>query len=183
MLKRIVLPKILFFTTGLPGAGKTSFATKLTKFTNVKRLSIDSVSYELFLFPKFNDPTERKIILEEMDRRAEDLLWSDIPIIYDGNFNTIEKRKHPVEFAKKQGIPFTCIYINTPKSVSEEAAKIPRQEEKPGTMRVVTQEQFEQKVKEFEDPNEISHVEINGTDEFSKQYEIVSNFLKEQNIS
>ncbi len=173
-MKTVKLPKIFFYTTGLPGAGKTTFAINLVESTNVKHISVDRIAFELFQIPTFKTETERNLVLKEADYKVEEFMWDDTPVIYDGNVNNIEWRKCMNILAKKFDVQCISIYINTPVKVSRERALTPRYGKISRMWRVLTPKQFEDKLEEFVLPDLSDNlIEISGTEEFDSQFKKV----------
>lgn len=179
-MKKQEIPKILLYTTGIPGAGKTEFSTKLETITNAKHVSLDALAYELFAIPNFNSEKDRSLVMNLAEERVEDYLWGDYPVVYDGNINTPEMRAHLKRLSKKYKVPLICVYINTPEEISKQRAMVPRFSKKMKAWRVVSPEQFEAKVEEFVLPNDKdSFVQVLGTESFDNQLKKILDYISD----
>ena len=92
---------VLFYTVGLPGAGKTSFARNMAHWLAIEHLRGDKIGFELFRFPTFS-PQERQMVYAEMGRRAGEHLQAGRHVLYDAAVNTRAQRQELTALAKKR---------------------------------------------------------------------------------
>ena len=170
-MDKVLLPKALYYTTGLPGAGKTTFANNLAKETNIKVVSLDTIALDLFKIPSFKEDKQLRLVLNEAGYRVEDYLWGGDPVIYDGNVNTVDWRKQLKQLADKLKVMLIPIYIDTPINVCKDRAYSLRADNQRQLIRTVTEDQFNKKLKEFIEPEtEKNLIIISGTENFEKQF-------------
>jgi predicted kinase len=170
-MKELILPKTLFYLTGLPGSGKTTFALNLIAYTNVKHVSLDRIAYVQLNTSIFNQNTKLSLVISEGDYQVEDYLSEGKPVIYDGNFNTKELREHLVRLSKRFGVPLVCIYIASPNEVCHKRALTPRYGKITSIVRVLTEKQYDKAQKEFVEPRITKNmVTISGQDKFGTQF-------------
>jgi hypothetical protein len=91
---------MIVIVCGLPGAGKTTFAKKLSPLINAIILSTDKIRKELIQSPTY-EKEERKLIYDVMILLAKYLNDSGTNCILDATFNKEESR---IEVKKKLGI-------------------------------------------------------------------------------
>lgn len=67
---------------GLPGAGKTHFASELAKTMQAAHVQADRIRYELFEEPRY-DKQEDEIVAHLMEYMAEEFLSAGVNVIFD----------------------------------------------------------------------------------------------------
>ena len=180
-MTKLKLPRLLFYTTGLPGAGKTQFCTKLKESSNVEHVSTDRISFDLFGHPGILTPSERQLIIKEAEYKMEDLLGENKPVIYDATVGTEEWRNELKQFAAKLKVTLVPIYFKTPVDIAKQRALTPRFGLTTKTWRVLTPKQFEKKLSEYEQPDTSEYLVISGTDNFDKQLKCLLDFVDSAN--
>src|SRR5690349_20512151 len=93
---------VLFYTIGLPGAGKTTFARNFSHWLAVEHLRGDKIGLELFRFPTFSQQ-ERQMVHAEMGRRAGESLRSGRHVLYDAAVNSRALRQQLETLATQNG--------------------------------------------------------------------------------
>src|SRR4029078_5763857 len=110
-LKSLLLQQmgvVLFYTIGLPGAAKTTFARSLSTWLSVPHLRGDRIGLELFRFPTFS-PEARRPVYADMSRRAGETLRGGRHVIYDAAINTVAQREQLRRLAREHGATAICI--------------------------------------------------------------------------
>lgn len=112
---------VLFYTMGLPGAGKTTFAGGLSYWLDVEHLHGDKIGLELFRFPTFS-PQERQLVYAEMNRRAGESLQAGRHVIYDAAVNTRAQRKRLIALARQHGGEAIGVWVQVPLPLAKQRA-------------------------------------------------------------
>lgn len=112
---------MLFYTVGLPGAGKTTFASRLSYWLGAPHLRGDKIGLELFRFPTFS-PQERQMVYAEMRRRAGDNLRSGKAVLYDAAVNTRAQRQQLVSLAKQHSGQAIGVWVEAPLPLAKKRA-------------------------------------------------------------
>jgi predicted kinase len=162
---------VLFYTIGLPGAGKTTFASRLSNWLTVTHLRGDKIGLELFRFPTYS-PQERQMVYAEMGRRAAESLQNSKHVLYDAAVNSRAQREQLANFARQHGGRAVGIWIQTPVPVAKKRAGTARDSGIAGSVvRVIPPHIFDQYAAAFETPtNETSIITIAGDAQFMLQY-------------
>lgn len=157
---------------GFPGAGKSTFASRLSKVMGATYIGADTVAHELFPFPRYNEQ-ERRQVFQEMRYRVEDSLTTGIPAIYDSNANTWERRQQIYRLADKYRANCFGIWITTPTDVSRRRALMPRNVQNTNYMHRISNRQFDIVLKAFELPSPSEPIiQIRGDISFLEQLKL-----------
>lgn len=170
---------VLFYTVGLPGAGKTTFARNFSHWLHVEHLRGDKIGLELFRFPTYS-PQERAMVFAEMGRRAGENLRSGRHVLYDAAMNSQAQRDQLRALAKQNGGVAVGIWVNTPTELSKKrAGKMRDAGLVGGVARIIPPHIFDQYVAAFEMPgNEQNIIEIIGNHPFALQYRRIQRQLR-----
>ena len=162
---------VLFYTVGYPGAGKTTLANKLGYWLQAEHLRGDKIGLELFRFPTYS-LQERRMVYEEMSRRAAEHLRAGRHVLYDAATNTYAQRAALAELARKYGGEAIGVWIQTPIDLAKKRAGTVRDKGVVGSVvRVIPPHIFDQYVAVFEQPRDDENVIIlSGYANFSLQY-------------
>lgn len=163
---------ILFYTVGLPGAGKTTFASSLSFWLSVPHLRGDKIGLELFRFPTFS-PQERQMVYGEMNRRAGEALRAGKHVLYDAAVNTRAQREQLTTLAQQYGGQAVGIWVQVPIALAKKRAGRVRDSGIVGPVaRVIPPHIFDQYAAAFEAPtNDEQHiVVVAGNAYFALQY-------------
>lgn len=143
---------ILFYTVGLPGAGKTTLARSLATLLAAEHLRGDKIGLELFRFPTFS-AEERRIVYAEMSRRAAEALRQGRHVIYDAATNTAAQRAQIAQLAASQGAQAVGLWVQTAVPVAKRRAAKARDAGLAGAVvRVIPPHLFDQYAAAFERP-------------------------------
>lgn len=162
---------ILFYTVGLPGAGKTTFARSLSFWLGAEHLRGDKIGLELFRFPTFS-PQERQLVYAEMSRRAADNLQAGCHVLYDAAVNTGAQRNQLVQLARHHEGEAVGVWIRVPTLLARQRAGKVRDSGLAGPVaRVIPPHLFDQYAAAFEEPDASENiVVISGEAPFALQY-------------
>lgn len=162
---------VLFYTVGLPGAGKTTFARSLSFWLATEHLRGDKIGLELFRFPTYS-PAERQAVYGEMNRRAAAHLAANKHILYDAAMNTRRQRAQLAELAQQHGGQAVGIWIDVPLVLAKKRAATVRDSGLVGPVaRVIPPHIFDQYAAAFELPaQEEPIIHIAGNAPFALQY-------------
>ncbi len=162
---------VLFYTVGLPGAGKTTFAVGLSYWLNVQHLRGDKIGLQLFRFPTFS-PQERQMVYAEMNRQAGESLQSGQHVVYDAAINTRAQRDALVKFARQHGGQAIGIFVDTPLEVAKKRAGTLRDISLAGPVaRIIPPHVFDQYAAALELPtDDEAIVVVAGDAHFALQY-------------
>lgn len=162
---------VLFYTIGLPGAGKTTFAQGLSGWLGVEHLRGDRIGLELFRFPTFS-PAERQAVYAEMSRRAAKSLRSGRHILYDAAMNTRTQRDQLVKLADQHDGVAVGVWIGVPTALAKKRAATLRDNGIVGPVaRVIPPHIFDRYAAAFEAPYDDERViMIAGDAPFALQY-------------
>jgi predicted kinase len=144
---------ILFYTVGYPGAGKTTLARSLATLLGAQHLRGDKIGLELFRFPTYS-PQERRIVYEEMDRRASEDLRAGRHVLYDAVTNTRAQRAQVRALAEEHGGQAIGLWVKVPTELAKRRAGQARDAGLVGAVvRVIPPHIFDQYVAAFEVPD------------------------------
>lgn len=169
---------MLFYTVGLPGAGKTMFARSLSFWLGAPHLHGDSIGLELFRFPTFSSQ-ERQLVYAEMGRRAGDSLKAGKHVVYDAAVNTRVQRERLEQLARQAGGEAIGIWVQVATPLAKQRAGKVRDRGLAGpAARVIPPHLFDQYVTMFEAPTEDEQlVVVSGEACFALQYRHVKRQL------
>lgn len=162
---------VLFYTVGLPGAGKSTFAASLSSWLNVPHLRGDKIGLELFRFPTYS-PQERAAVYAEMNRRAGGRLKAGQHVVYDAAVNTRLQREQLAALAAQFGGEAVGVWVDVPIQVAKRRAGTARDSGIVGSVvRVIPPHIFDQYALAFEAPSaEEDTVTVAGDASFALQY-------------
>lgn len=143
---------ILFYTVGLPGAGKTTLARGLATLLRAEHLRGDKIGLELFRFPTFS-AQERQVVYEEMARRAGEQLRQGRHVVYDAAANTAAQRQAVIDLAEQHDARAVGVWVQTAVPTAKKRAARARDAGLAGAVvRVIPPHLFDQYAAAFETP-------------------------------
>lgn len=162
---------VLFYTVGLPGAGKTTFARSLSTWLGAEHLRGDIIGLELFRFPTYS-PQERQMVYAEMAHRAGTALAAGRPVLYDAAVNTRAQRSALDTLARRHGGRALGLWIHTPEDIAQKRAGKLRDSRLVGPVaRIIPPHVFARYVAAFEAPAAQEQcIVISGQAPFALQY-------------
>jgi len=111
---------------GLPGSGKSYFATKLAKKLKIKYVSSDVIRNHLFIVKDYT-LEEKKKVYSEMIREMKKAIKQNVNIILDATFYKKSIRNMMSEAAKKYGHSIIFIEVWADKKIIKERLNRKRQ--------------------------------------------------------
>ncbi len=115
---------VVLITCGLPGSWKTETAEEISKVSGYSILRTDLVRLEVLKNEDIFDEKvasnmdKRKLVYDEMFRRADKLARSGSGVILDATFVTQELRRRAAEIAAKYNKKFVILQTSCPQEVS-----------------------------------------------------------------
>ena len=104
---------------GLPGAGKTTVAERVTDRLDATRLRTDVVRKELFPDPEYTDE-ESAAVYDELFARARRLVADCDPVVLDATFSERANRERARALSATLDVPFDLVEVVCAQSVVEE---------------------------------------------------------------
>ncbi len=108
----------LYLLLGLPGAGKTTLASKLSAQTGAVHISSDEARRKLFPRSQFTQ-AEHDELYQKLDAAIEYLLSQGKSVIFDANLNRAVHRKEKYQLARKLKIRPVLIWVKTDKKLAK----------------------------------------------------------------
>ena len=96
---------------GMPGSGKSTYASNLAKKTGAVLLSTDDIAFEIYGHNNFRNGKE---VFKELRRRALIAVGEGKDVIFDCTNLSISARRKRIMFGKLNHCKVIGIYINTP---------------------------------------------------------------------
>lgn len=172
------MSSVLFYTIGLPGAGKTTFAASLSNWLGAVNISDAKVALELFRFPTYS-PREMKLVHTEMAKRAAKALQAGRHVVFDASMNSREQRRQLNAFAQNHGCKAIGIWLDAPLALAMSRAGKARTSLSGAVSRVVPPKLFEHYAAKFEAPTQDeTTLIIPGDTSFPVQYHQLSRHLR-----
>ncbi|MDO4271572.1 MAG: ATP-binding protein [Candidatus Saccharibacteria bacterium] len=137
---------------GLPGAGKSFFASQFADTFGAAMVSCDKIRWTLFANHTYSD-TENSIVDQVADMMITELLRTRKTFVLDGGYNTNAARKAMLARAHKNGFRVLTIVVQTDEPTSKRRAT-KRSDKKVGDQykQSMTNEQFELACQQYEEP-------------------------------
>ncbi|MFD1514587.1 AAA family ATPase [Halomarina rubra] len=95
---------------GLPGAGKTTVAERITDRLDATRLRTDVIRKELFPDPDYTD-AESEAVYDELFARCRSLVADDDPAVLDATFREAAKRSRARGVSEAVDVPFSLVEV------------------------------------------------------------------------
>lgn len=169
----------LFIMMGLPGSGKSYFASNLSKEIKAIWLNSDAIRSAMYKKPdEVVDPVYRyDAVFGAMDYFASKLLKQGLDVIYDANNSTRNMRDALRALAKENAPTTIVVQLKVSADIAKERSKSREVNEHQRTM---TDEKFEKHQNKIEIPGKDElFIDIDGTVDFNEQYKSFSKQLAE----
>lgn len=101
---------MLILVMGLPGSGKTTFASAFAKEIGAVHLNTDRIRRELDLRGQY-DPDSKRRVYQCLLKRAADLLAAGRKVVLDATFHRSRQRQEAGALASKRHLPVYWIEL------------------------------------------------------------------------
>ena len=160
---------------GLPGSGKSFFASQFANTFGAALVSQDKIRWTLFAHHTYSD-NENAMVEQVADLMITELLRTKKTFVLDGGYNTAAARRALATRAHHNGYRVLTIVVQTDEPTSKRRAT-KRSDKKPGDQykQSLTEAQFEQAKKLYEEPSTSlpDVVVISGKHTYNTQAKIV----------
>lgn len=187
-------PETLLITCGLPGSWKTETAEELAKFKDFHIIRTDIVRLEVLKNEDIFDEKvasnmdKRKMVYDEVFRRADELVKKNSGVILDATFVTQELRRRAAEVAARNNKRFVIMQTSCPQEVS--INRILRRTKQNYESNALTEQAYINNKKKFEPvdledlkgqhPNlQILHFTVDTSEDPPEKWVIIDKVIKE----
>jgi predicted kinase len=163
---------MIVIVLGLPGSGKSFFASRLAEMLKAPYISSDKVRIEMKVKGKYTFD-DKLLVYDEMKRQTDQALKEKKTIVIDGSFYHHEMRDLFISLAENHQTPIRFIEITANEETIKERLKQPRKE---------SEANFEvyQLIKKQFEPLDMPRLEIqSGYNNIDKMLLDASNYLKD----
>jgi len=116
----------LVLLSGLPGAGKTTFARAFCARLPAAHIESDRVRRDLFGEPAYT-PAEHAAVFAEVERHAALALDDGRVAVVDATNLTARDRARFVALARRKGVPLVAVRLVAPDGVVRQRLGVPRE--------------------------------------------------------
>jgi predicted kinase len=166
---------MVIIVVGLPGSGKSFFATQFATTFNVSLVSEDKIRWMLFAHHTYND-NENAIVKQVADMMVAELFKTKKTFVLDGGYNDRAARATLATAAKKAGYKVLTIVVQTD-SPTAERRSAKRSAKKSGDRynQALTVDSFAAQAKTYQAPlrTDKTVVVISGKHTYSTQARII----------
>lgn len=164
---------LLISIVGLPGAGKSYFARHFSDTFGAPLASADTLRFELFDKPSFNQ-NEYGLIKRLLERQLHELMKTKSTVLVDGVCNTRQERTGLEQLAAQNGYGTLTVWVQTDEPTAK-TRSLQRNPKRPGDEfnTRLTQEQFDTLAKRFAQPTREDYVVISGKHTYTTQAKMV----------
>ena len=169
MSKITTTKPLLIMMYGLPGAGKSHFASELAKTMNAAHVQADRIRYELFEKPRY-DQQEDEIVSHLMEYMAEEFLNAGVNVIFDANSIRLVQRRALRDSARKHKAETLLIWLQIDQETAvQRIAHRDRRRNSDKYARPYTKTTFKQAVGAMQRPKNEDFVVVSGKHTFNMQ--------------
>lgn len=145
---------------GLPGAGKTTVAERVTDRVGATRLRTDVIRKELFSAPEYTDE-ESAAVYDELFARTRRLVADGDPVVLDATFSDRANRERARDLAATLDAPFDLVEVVCAESVVEQRIRRRTDDESDADVEV------HRTFRDLFDPIEGEHVVVDNSGDLS----------------
>ncbi|MCL2174151.1 ATP-binding protein [Candidatus Saccharibacteria bacterium] len=169
---------------GLPGSGKSFFATQFATSLDVALVSEDKIRWMLFAHHTYND-SENVVVKQVADMMTAELFKTGKTFVLDGGYNSRVSRMALATQAKKAGYIVLTVVVQTDTPTAKQRST-KRSAKRAGDLykQSISDDLFETQGKKYQAPLRVDKttVVISGKHTYSTQARIVlGKFLEAQN--
>lgn len=182
-MSKIVLSKpVVIMLYGFPGAGKTHFASELSKTLSAAHVQGDRIRYELFESPKY-DKQENEVVTHLMEYMTEEFLQAGVSVIFDTNAHRLVQRRSVRDIARKVKGDALLIWLQIDQdSAFMRTAKRDRRRNNDKYAQPYTKESFKAFLGTMQNPQHEDYMVISGKHTFHTQLGAVVKKLYEMGL-
>lgn len=182
-MSKIVLTKpVVIMLYGFPGAGKTYFATELSKALSAAHVQGDRIRYELFESPKY-DKQENEVVTHLMEYMTEEFLQAGVSVVFDTNAHRLVQRRTIRDIARKTKTTPLMIWLQIDHdSAFARISKRDRRKNNDKYAQPYTRESFDKFIGTMQNPKHEDYMVISGKHTFHTQLGAVMKKLYEMGI-
>lgn len=118
-------PHALLLLSGLPGAGKTTFAQALQASFPCDHIESDAIRLSLWRHPRYT-PAENAAVFARVEALAASALAAGRTALVDSTALTTRDRERFVSLARRFAVPFVPVRLSAPDDVIRERLAGPR---------------------------------------------------------
>ena len=160
---------VLIMLYGYPGAGKTHFATELSKAMDAAHVQGDRIRSELFETPRY-DKEEDGIVTHLMEYMAEEFLNAGVNVIFDTNATRLVQRRALREITRKVKGQTLLVWLQIDQeSAMARIASRDRRRNDDKYARPYTKEAFKLLIGAMQKPQQEDYVVVSGKHTFPMQ--------------
>jgi predicted kinase len=160
---------VVIMLYGYPGAGKTHFASELSKTMDAAHIQADRIRHELFEQPQY-DKREDQVIQHLMEYMTEEFLSAGVNVIFDTNsIRLVQRRALRDTVRKVKGQTLLAWLQIDQESAMARIAGRDRRRNDDKYSRPYTKEEFKLAVGAMQKPENEDYVVISGKHTFPMQ--------------
>lgn len=164
-------PRIIVIA-GIPGAGKSTFATAFADMFGVSFISTNKLRQELFASPQYSE-SEEAIIARLQELMMHEVAKNKRSFLIEGNCDTRPQRLKIEQFAKSHGFETLIIWVQTNPETAKGRATGRIRKPADAPVQPISAELFEKLAKKFSPPKTEDYVVISGMHTFNTQVRMV----------
>lgn len=160
---------VLIMLFGYPGAGKTHFASELSKAMEIAHVQGDRIRSELFEKPQYTKQ-EDEIVTHLMEYMTEEFMNAGVSVVFDTNATRLVQRRALRDIARKVKGKSLIVWLQTDQeSAMARIAGRDRRRNDDRFARPYTKETFKLQVGSMQKPQNEDYVVISGKHTFAMQ--------------